>query len=298
MEVNLELYKVFYYVAKTLSFSEASKVLYISQSAVSQNIKLLEQKLQVSLFIRSTKKVSLTHDGELLYDHVAPAIHLLQSGESSLSETKDLTKGKLHIAASDTICRYYLIAYLEKFHRAYPQIEIRVTNRTSLKGISLLADGVVDLMVTNLPNTGISEDMNVTVTHSFQDIFICSSTFHKQNNLLSKTPLDFKTLVTLPILMLEKNSTTSQFLYQLAKAKDVHLHPAIELGSIDLLVDLARIGLGISFVPDFVCDRMDTSLIQIPIHDTVPPRHIGIVTHKKRPLSLAATTFMNNFSRI
>lgn len=298
MEVNLELYKVFYYVAKTLSFSEASKVLYISQSAVSQNIKLLEQKLQVSLFQRSTKKVSLTHDGELLYEHVAPAIHLLQSGESSLSETKDLSKGKLHIAASDTICRYYLIDYLEKFHRAYPHIEIRVTNRTSLKGVALLADGVVDLMITNLPNTGISEEMNVTVTHRFQDIFICSSSFYSQNKTLSEATLDFKTLVTHPILMLEKNSTTSQYLYQLAKASDVYLHPAIELGSIDLLVDLARIGLGISFVPDFVCEKMATSLIQIPILDKIPTRHIGIVTHKKRPLSLAAITFMNNFSRI
>ena len=87
MDINYELYKVFYYVADTLSFSEASKQLFISQSAVSQSIKALEKKLDQVLFIRSTKKVQLTPEGEILLRHIEPAINLIKRGESQIMET-------------------------------------------------------------------------------------------------------------------------------------------------------------------------------------------------------------------
>ena len=105
MDINLELYKVFYYVATSLSFSEASRQLFISQSAVSQSIKTLEKKLNHTLFIRSTKKVLLTPEGELLLQHVKPALQMLVEGESLLSGD-NMLKGQLRIGASDTICRY------------------------------------------------------------------------------------------------------------------------------------------------------------------------------------------------
>ena len=140
MDINLELYKVFYYVATTLSFSEASRQLFISQSAVSQSIKTLEKKLNHPLFIRSTKKVLLTPEGELLLQHVKPALQLLDEGESLLSGD-NLLKGQLRIAASDTICRYFLIDYLQKFHQTYPDVRIKVTNSTSIGCAELLEKG-------------------------------------------------------------------------------------------------------------------------------------------------------------
>ena len=130
MDINLELYKVFYYVATSLSFSEASRQLFISQSAVSQSIKTLEKKLNHTLFIRSTKKVLLTPEGELLLQHVKPALQMLVEGESLLSGD-NMLKGQLRIGASDTICRYYLISYLQHFHQAFPDVRIKVTNSTS-----------------------------------------------------------------------------------------------------------------------------------------------------------------------
>ena len=114
MDINYELYKVFYYVADTLSFSEASKQLFISQSAVSQSIKALEKKLDQVLFIRSTKKVQLTPEGEILLRHIEPAINLIKRGESQIMETAS-TGGQIRIGASDTICRYFLVPYLERF---------------------------------------------------------------------------------------------------------------------------------------------------------------------------------------
>ena len=90
MDINYELYKVFYYVASSLSFSEASKQLYISQSAVSQSIKALEKKLDQVLFIRSTKKVQLTPEGEILLRHVEPAMNLIKRGENQLLESNSI----------------------------------------------------------------------------------------------------------------------------------------------------------------------------------------------------------------
>ena len=116
MDINYELYKVFYYVASSLSFSEASKKLFISQSAVSQSIKTLEKKLGQSLFIRSTKKVQLTPAGSMLLKHIEPAMNLISRGESQLLDASTLGLGQLHIGASDTICRYFLVPYLKEFH--------------------------------------------------------------------------------------------------------------------------------------------------------------------------------------
>ena len=132
MDINYELYKVFYHVAVTLSFSEASKQLFISQSAVSQSIKVLEKKLKQPLFIRSTKKVQLTPEGEILLKHIEPAMNLIQKGENQLLEAHTLNGGQLRIGASDTICRYYLVPYLKQFHKEYPNIHIKVINHTSI----------------------------------------------------------------------------------------------------------------------------------------------------------------------
>ena len=149
MDINYELYKVFFHVASSLSFSEASKQLFISQSAVSQSIKTLEKKLGQPLFIRSTKKVQLTPAGEILLKHIEPAMNLIRRGEGQLLEANTLGLGQLHIGASDTICRYFLVPYLKQFHKKFPSVPIKVTNATSLSCVDLLEQGRVDLIVTN-----------------------------------------------------------------------------------------------------------------------------------------------------
>src|SRR6056297_640852 len=122
--LNYELYKVFYYVAKYLSFSKAASKLYISQSAVSQNIKSLEKELNTELFIRSTKNVSLSKSGSLLLDHIEPAFNLIKNGEKSIREINSLQKGELHIGANDTISKDFLLPYLNKFHKLFPDIHL------------------------------------------------------------------------------------------------------------------------------------------------------------------------------
>ena len=230
------------------SFSEASKLLFISQSAVSQSIKVLEKKLGITLFIRSTKRVQLTPEGETLLRHVEPAINLIARGEAQIMEAGTLGGGQLRIGASDTICRYFLVPYLNRFHRSFPNVHIKVTNQTSTQCVDLLESGQVDFIVTNYPNSHLSSRLHTIPIHSFHDIFIANGEYYPE---LENRPVHLKELLQYPILMLDRKSTTSEFLHSQFQRFQLDLVPEIELGSNDLLIDLASIGLGIAFVPDY-----------------------------------------------
>ena len=289
MDINYELYKVFYHVAATLSFSEASKQLFISQSAVSQSIKVLEKKLNQTLFIRSTKKVQLTPEGEILLKHVEPAINLIQKGENQLLEANTLNGGQLRIGASDTICRYYLIPYLNRFHKAYPNVHIKVTNQTSIECAHLLENGQVDFIITNYPNSGLSNSQNVRVINEFHDVFVANQEYFP----LKGEAVSLQKLQTYPILMLDRKSTTSEFLHHMFQREQLDLVPEIELSSNDLLIDLARIGLEIAFVPDFCIPENDKDLFIVRLTEKMPARQMIVAYNESLPVSQASKQFMD-----
>ncbi len=288
MDINLELYKVFYYVAATLSFSEASRQLYISQSAVSQSIRTLEKKLNQTLFIRSTKKVFLTPAGETLLQHVRPAIQMLSEGEELLSSQTALM-GQLRIGASDTICRYFLIDYLKRFHKDYPDVRIKITNSTSIGCVDLLNNGQVDFIVCNSPNSRLAPHMQEKIVREFQDVFMVNKGYFPM-----KDEMELEELLEYPILMLSPRSTTSEYLHQIFAAQGLKLLPEVELSSNDLLVDLAGIGLGIACVPDYMCHDQP-ELTQVRLKKPLPPRRLIIVRHDTLLLSQAAERFLEYF---
>lgn len=287
MDINLELYKVFYQVASTLSFSEASKKLFISQSAVSQSIKTLERKLGQPLFNRSTKKVQLTPAGQTLLMHVEPAVNLLQKGETRLLDSNSLGLGQLHIGASDTICRYFLVPYLRQFHEQFPDVPIKVTNAASPRCVELLAKGTVDLIITNYPNFRMNQTyVQKTVAH-FRDVFVANpASLNLQQEEFSLAELN-----NYPLLLLDRNSTTSEFLHSLFLQHHLELIPEVELSSNDFLMDLARIGLGIAFVPDY-CLSADDELRILQIKETIPKRQMVAAINPDLPLSPAANEFL------
>ena len=292
MDINYELYKVFYYVATTLSFSEASKQLYISQSAVSQAIKALEKRLDQTLFIRSTKRVQLTPEGELLLRHVEPAMNLIKRGEAQLVDNS--SGAQIRIGANDTICRYFLVPYLEKFHKEFPNAHIKVTNQTSYKCVELLDSGQVDLIVVNYPNSHIGKPYVIKNIAKFQDKFVANQTFSE----LKDKKVSLRTLLNYPLLMLEKQSTTSEFLHNLFQQHQLDLIPEIELSSNDFLIDLARIGLGIAFIPDYSFPKECDDLFFVETEEDLPERNLAIVYNDQIPLSKAAQEFMNYFTEI
>lgn len=288
MDINYELYKVFYHVATSLSFSEASKKLFISQSAVSQSIKTLEKKLGQTLFIRSTKKVQLTSAGALLLKHVEPAMNLIARGESQLLDSGTLGLGQLHIGASDTICRYLLVPYLKKFHELFPNVPIKVTNATSIKCVELLDQRKVDLIVTNFPNSHLNHTYVQKTICNFSDVFIANP---KYFNLVDKI-ISFEELKQNPILMLDKNCTTSEFLHNLFLQHQLELVPEVELSSNDLLIDLARIGLGIAFVPDYCVTGDNKDLFILKTKEKMPSRQIVASVNTTLPVSASTEEFL------
>jgi len=290
MDINFELYKVFYYVAKSLSFSEASEELFITQSAVSQSIKLLEEKLKCKLFFRNTKRVKLTREGTILYGHIEQAFNYIKSGERTLEEMNSLGQGEIRIGASDTICKYYLMPYIKSFNHTYPNIKIHLTNRTSPKCIELLKKGSVDLSVINIPEKCSYSKILVKNTKSIKDVFIANDNFKE----LKGRKVSLKELENYPLIVLEKNSTTREFFDNLMEKHDVSIKPEIELGSVDILVEMAKIGLGIAFVPDECVNQQLTKgdIFVLDIKEGVPNRNLGFLVHSNIPLPLAASKFV------
>lgn len=201
-----------------------------------------------------------------------------------------LVSGEIKIGASDTICKYYLMPYFKSFNEKYPGIKIKVTNRTSPKCIELLKNGSVDFSVINIPQSTDIPQLEFRKSKAVKDVFVAGTNYsHLKNKQLS-----LKELEQLPLLVLEKNTITREYFDSLIKSQGLNLIPDVELGSIDVLMDMARIGLGAAFVPD-VCAEAAASRGEIFIlnmKENMPERYMGTVTHKNIPLSLAAAKFL------
>lgn len=288
MDINYESYKVFYCVATTLSFSEASKQLFISQSAVSQSVKALEKKLGKPLFVRSTKNVQLTPAGQILLKHIEPAVHMIRRGENQILNNESLGPGQLHIGATDTICRYFLVPYLKQFHEKFPHAPIKVTNASSPSCVDLLEQGKADLIVTNEPNSKLRPSHVRKTVCSFFDVFIANPAYFD----LAEKEISFQELNRYPILMLDKKSATSEFLRSLFLQRQLELIPQIELASNDLLIDLAKIGLGIAFVPDYCLSSEMKDLIVLRTKEQIPARRLAVSTNSNLPVSASAEEFL------
>lgn len=288
MSLNYELYKVFYQVAVQLNFSAAAKNLFISQSAVSQNIKNLEKELETELFIRSTKNVQLTEAGEILFEHIEPAFNLIENGEKSIKEINALERGEIHIGANDTISKDYLLPYLNQFHQLYPEIQIQITNRTSSTCVDLLKQNKVDLIISNLPNPNITDQMEAQNIFSFKDIFISGNEFKD----LKERTISLTELKNYPLLMLEENTTTRRFLEKTLTELRIEIEAAVELGSVDLLIEMTKIGLGLAFVPDYCLNLNNENIFEVKIKEKLPARKLAVVKNKNIPLSKAAEKFL------
>ena len=289
MEINFELYKVFYHVAHHRSFSEAAAQLFISQSAVSQSIKQLETLLGSKLFFRHTKNIQLTKEGEILFRHIEPAFHFIKAGERGLNAVQSLHSGEIRIGASDTICKHYLLPFLKQFNTLYPEIRINVINRTSPSCIDLLQKGIVDLSIINLPPQVNYKNLTVYQLQKIHDAFIAGNSYlHLKNRCIDPHELE-----KYPLLILEANTTTRIFFDDFLKKNSLTVQPEIELGSIDLLVEMAKIGLGISFViHEFIAQELQNSeIFVLQVNADFPARYIGLVTNDTIPLSVAARRF-------
>lgn len=288
MSAPLGLYRVFCEVAKCKSFSKAAKSLYMTQPAVSQSIMQLESELDVRLFTRTSKGVSLTSEGEILFEYASSAINLIDVGEKKLMETRNLLAGELQIGVGDTISRYYLLPYLERFHNDYPHIKLKIINRTTTKLCDKIKSGTIDMAICNLPIQDSS--IEVRSCKEVHDIFVCGKQYREQIG----GPINYEELAELPLILLDPNSISRRYIERYMMEKGVRIKPEIELGAHDLLLEFAKINLGISCViKEFAKEYLESGMLhEIELKEEIPARHIGVCFLKSVSLSPAAAKFI------
>lgn len=287
MKTKLDYYRIFYETARYSSFSTAAKHLYISQSAISQCIHQLEADLGSDLFVRSRRGVTLTTEGELLFQKVESAMQSIEQGETLLARLHHLDSGSLTIAAGDTITSQYLLPYLEKFHAAYPGIRIEMANSYSHQMLQQVKEGKAELAFVNMPVSDV--ELCIEPCFEIHDIFVCGSNHHL------KKSYSWEEIATEPLILLEENSVSRRYINNQFLKKGIELKPHIEMAAHDLLIRFASIHLGVSCVTqEFSSDVLEQGLIRkMNLNPPLPPRSIGFAYLKNSPLSPASQAFLN-----
>ncbi|NLZ47059.1 MAG: LysR family transcriptional regulator [Clostridiales bacterium] len=292
MIANMEHYRVFYYVAKHKSISQAAENLYISQPAVSQSIKLLEQSLNCKLFFRTAKGVRLTPEGEKIFPYIENGYENMEEGEKKLGEMLNFESGEIRIGASDMTLQYFLLPHLESFHKKFPKIKIKVSNAPTPETVQSMKAGKIDFGVVSSPIFE-TEGLKINPVGKVKDVFVGGEKFYKLKDKI--VPLE--DLERYPVISLEKNtSSTRRGIDKFMSDNGVELSPEIELATSELIVRFAERNLGIGVVA--YCFAEDSikegKLFQLKMDKEMPTRDICIITNKKTTMSLAGMKFLED----
>ena len=273
MEQHLSQYRVFYTVAKTGNISHAAKELFISQPAISKAVSKLEESLGVTLFRRSSRGVTLTPEGRVLYDHVSTAFSALEQGESELRRIQNFNIGQIRFGCSDTLCRYVLLPYLKDFIAENPHIRILIQSQDTAKNISLLEQQQIDIGLVSEPKN--RKSISFYPVMQISDTFVCTQSY--LDNLRIREGARVNIFEAGMILMLDRRNMTRIYVDSYLAENGIEPKNILEADNMDLLIEFAKTGLGIGCVDrEFVRKELaDGSLIEIPMKPKIRPRTIG-----------------------
>ena len=283
--MNTRHLEAFYAVMVCGSISRAADMLHISQPAVSQSMKLLEANLKAKLFLRTSRGIRLTPEGEILFDYVKGGYEQIAHGEQVLQKLMNLEAGELHIGASDMTLEFFLLPFLEKYHEQHPDVKVKISNAPTPETLKNLMDGSVDLCLVSTPFE-VLDGMEVRPVREIEDIFVAGRRYTQLKNHMT----DFKELLNYPIISLEKNTSTRKYMDELLAQNDVILNPEFELATSNMIVQFALRNLGVGcVVRDFAQPEIDSGrLFEIRFNKMIPKRQICVVTNQKLPTSFAA----------
>ena len=293
--VNLDLYRVFYKVAKCGSLTKAAEELYISQPAVSQAIKQLENQLNTTLFNRTHKGMELSvHGGEQIIKNVERALELLDEAENKLIELKNTATGTIRIGASDTIFEYFLAEKLVEYREKFPAVKFELLSDVSPKTVEQLKTNKCDVGFLNLP---IQPDEDIVISSNvmhLNDVFIANERFAE----LKDKVVPLHTLQTYPMLLMDSSTVARKAITNFAQGMGVNFQPDIEVSSWDLMKRLAKKGMGIGCIPREYAQRElveKQSLFEVKTAPALPVRSVGIALPKGASISYALREFIKLF---
>lgn len=297
MENNLNLYYIFYTVANHKNISGAAKELYISQPAISKAISKLESSLNTKLFTRSSRGVTLTTEGEMLFNQVRNAFISIRNGEEQLKKANELGVSQLSIGVSITLCKYILLPYLQEFVKDNPHVKVTITCHPSMETIHDIENGITDIGLVGLPNQ--TNNLIYTPIREIQDTFVTTKRYldnfkiREGNDAQTKPHL----LSNATFMMLNKENVSRKYVDSYLLSNQIYMENIIEINTMDLLIELAKIDLGIACViKDFVKeDLKNGTLTELTFRRNIPKRRVGLVYRADAHMSEAMSNFISYF---
>ena len=285
MNVDLELYRVFYTVAKHKHMTKASEELHISQPAISQSIKKLEDQLGGTLFLRSNKGMELTEEGKMFYEYVKGALELINTAENEFTSFKDLSKGEIKIGCSATLTKLVLMDALKEYHKEYPNININITNGLTKDLLNDLKLGKLDFVIYNESNIK-ETNLNLEMIKELKQGFIYNPEFYNDNIN------NFEDLNNIPLILQKEESNSRKLLDSIALNNSVKLIPKMEVVSQDLITEFTNIGLGIGFAIIDLAKKNYSNLKELNINKKIPNIKVYLATNKSVSLTFASKMFI------
>ena len=296
MNTNLEYYKFFYYVGKLHSITLAAEELNVSQPAVSQAIRNLERELGTTLFMRTSRGVRLTAEGQTLYGYVQRGYETIREGERKFLEMQELTSGEVCIGASDMTLQFYLLSYLEQFHEQYPNIKVTVSNGPTPETLEALYQGHIDFGIVSTPFETKQAVKSLPV-QEIRNVFIAGLKYAAQ---LKGRKLSYKELLNCPCIFLERNTSTRRFMDEFLAKRGVRLEPEFELATSEMIVQFVKRNLGIGcLMSDFASEALGNGdVFALEFDEEMPSREFCLVAAEKAWMSPAAAKLFNQLAKV
>lgn len=288
MNTNLELYKVFYYVAKNKNITRASSELMVSQPAVSKSIKTLEGELNTTLFNRNKDGVSLTNAGEVLYNKIEKAMELIISAEKDLTSLNNMEQGTINIGAGNTIMQRYLMPFIKEFHELYPNINVMVHTLVTNELIKRAQVGLVDVVFTHLPND-IPDNFKIYKIKELHDIFVVN----KDSKLIYKT-FTKKSIKDLPLILLPYEASNRKNFNKFCEENNIVINPLMEIGNDLIIEECVQNGLGAGLVvKEYVQDKLDSKeLLMLRTSFNIEPKDLVCLVESNRVDNVLINKFL------
>lgn len=285
MNVNLEYYKIFYYVAKYGNFTKAAHALNNSQPNITRAMNSLEHEVNCMLFVRTNRGVHLTPEGERLYERVSAAMKQFQLAEEELSDSAALEHGSIAIGVSETALNVYLLDRLRRFHMSYPGVRLKIYNHSTPQAIRSVRNGEIDFAVVTTP-TNLDAPLIEIHLQEFKEILVGGKTFAG----LAEEPLSVEEVKKYPFICLEMGTATYRFYHEWMLTHGIELVPDIEAATTDQILPLVKSELGLAFLPETMArDAIQKGeIVSLPLRDQVPERYVCMVYDSKRIMSTAA----------
>ena len=287
--LNFNQFRVFYYAAKNLNFTVAAGELFITQPAVTSQIKSFEEFCSLKLFKKRGRRIYLTDEGKSLYGYAAKIFKYEKEIENVIDDMRELKRGILSLGTTKAYARYFMPLMISTFHQSYPNIKIQLNEGSSLDMIHSLLNFKIEVAV--IARTEDNPEVNF-FPFSQEEMAVIVSTDH---HLSRQKAITFKDLSAEPFIMKEKGSGTRKLVEELFEAEQCAPDILMETSNTEFIKQLVQRGEGVSFVvrEAVAAELKDRKLAAVPLKGPTVYLDVSIAYLKDQVLSPPARAFVD-----